>query len=148
MLCITGKHGFKCLCQVLNGQTSGISDNRLDIPRRLCEGLQNNISMLSRYGLRLQFVSKHWIVSILVLLNVFAVITTLHCTSTTLINHSTHWVTFALFKKILQTLAFRKYNYLPFHISAANIPALWTVYLIVFVYRLTFFFCWIFIFIK
>lgn len=42
----------------------------------------------------------------------------------TLINHSTHRVTFALFKKILQTLAFRKYNYLPFHISAANIPAL------------------------
>lgn len=56
----------------------------------------------------------------------------------TLINHSTHWVTFALFKRILQTLAFRKYNYLPFHISAANIPALWAVYLIVFVYRLTF----------
>lgn len=56
----------------------------------------------------------------------------------TLINHSTHWVTFALFKKILQTLAFRKYNYLPFHISAANIPALWAVYLMVFVYRLTF----------
>lgn len=56
----------------------------------------------------------------------------------TLINHSTHGVTFALFKKILLTLAFRKYNYLPFHISAANIPALWAVYLMVFVYRLTF----------
>lgn len=57
----------------------------------------------------------------------------------TLINHSTHWVTFALFKKILQTLAFPKSNYLPFHISAANIPALWSVYLMVFVYGLTFF---------
>lgn len=56
----------------------------------------------------------------------------------TLINHSAHWVTFALFKKILQTLAFRKYNYLPFHINTANIPALWAVYLTVFVYRLTF----------
>lgn len=56
----------------------------------------------------------------------------------TLINHSSRWVTFALFKKILQTVAFRKYNYLPFYVSAANIPALWAVYLMVFVYRLTF----------
>lgn len=51
-----------------------------------------------------------------------------------LINHRSNPVTFALFKKELQTLAFRKYNYLPLHISAA----LWAVYLTVFDYRLTF----------
>lgn len=51
-----------------------------------------------------------------------------------LINHRSNPVTFALFKKKLQTLAFRKYNYLPLHISAA----LWAVYLTVFDYRLTF----------
>lgn len=51
-----------------------------------------------------------------------------------LINHRSHPVTFALFKKKLQILAFRKYNYLPLHISAA----LWAVYLTVFDYRLTF----------
>lgn len=56
----------------------------------------------------------------------------------TLINHCTHWVTFALFKEILQTLAFRGYDYLPCCIRAANPPALWAVYLMVFVYRLTF----------
>lgn len=39
-----------------------------------------------------------------------------------LINHSSRRVTFALFKKILQTLAFWRYNCLPFHMSMANIP--------------------------
>lgn len=57
-----------------------------------------------------------------------------------LINHRSNPVTFALFKKKLQTLAFRKYNFLPLHISAA----LWAVYLTVFDYRLTFVLCFYF----
>lgn len=58
-----------------------------------------------------------------------------------LINHRRRRVTFALFKRILQTLAFRKQNHLPFHTGAANIPASAAVYSAVFVYRLTFLLC-------
>lgn len=74
------------------------------------------------------------------LLGCVCLVVLLHCHSATLhlhkmlINHRSNPVTFALFKNKLQTLAFRKYNFLPLHISAA----LWAVYLTVFDYRLTF----------
>lgn len=118
-------------------------------PGDYADGLWNNLWMLSSYGLRPQFVCDHclrlsWISSI-----ISALLPRYTAPPQTLINHSTHRVTFALFKKILQTLAFPKSNYLRFHISPANISALRAVYLMVFVYGLTFFFfgC-IFIFVK
>lgn len=137
---------FKCTF-MLNLQNVVVSYVHLDIPRRLCAqtleqhmstdpdtagwSLPSSVCWVVCLGFPQCFRYSHY--------------ATLHLHQAP-INHSSHPVTFALFKKILQTLPFRRYNYLPFHISEANILALRAVYLTVFVYRLTF--CCIFIFVK
>lgn len=139
VLCLTGKHGFKCrlMFHVLS----------LQVCHTFLSALRDYIGTMSTdYHLDVFQIWAEVLVCVWLprlgpsmFSYMFSALSPrLTAPPQTLINHRTHWVTFALLKKILQTLAFRKYNYLPFHISAANILALWAVYLMVFGYRLTF----------